>query len=276
MSMLLVERQSIRSDALRMDYFRVPWDSEIFGRAVAQIEKLELGDGDAAAAFDTFERWSREANVELTTCRLDHLQLREAGWLGSRGFRFVETMLYPRVDALDRSLTNALESSIDIVVANQTDLPALESVAATAFVTSRFVIDPGIAPGLAATRYRVWVRNSFGDAKHQVLKANLDGAMVGFFIVEERDANSAYWHLTAVNPAFHGRGIGRALWLRMMRWHSERGIQSIETAVSGHNLPVIGLYGSLGWRFVRSDITLHRGHLGDIDGNQRQSAPSAV
>lgn len=260
--MFTVRRRSIDSHELRMEYFLVPWDSQIFGRPIAHIEKLEVLDGDrAVVAFQAFETWSREYRIAFTACRLDHRHLREAGWLEGRGFRFVETMLYPRFDSLEKMTPNPLDAVIDIVAATRGDVDHIQTVAASAFVTSRFVIDPSVAPELGAQRYRVWVSNSFADSKHLVLKAMHGDAMVGFFIVEERDDGSAYWHLTAVAPEFQGQGIGKAVWSRMMQWHRERGAKRIDTAVSGHNLPVIGLYGRLGWRFSRSDITLHRGSL---------------
>lgn len=259
--MFTVQRRRIDTHALRMDYFHVPWDSQIFGRPIAQIERLEVLNDDAVAEFELFEVWSREQQIEFTACRLDHQSLREAGWLEGRGFRFVETMLYPRFDTLDKLAPNPLDTKIDIVAAASGDLAQVQSVAASAFVTSRFVIDPSIAPALGAQRYRFWVSNSFADPKHLVLKAMQRDVMVGFFIVEEREDGSAYWHLTAVTPEFQGMGIGKTIWSRMMQWHRERGAKRIDTAVSGHNLPVIGLYGRLGWRFSRSDITLHRGSL---------------
>lgn len=259
--MFALDRLRIDTPALQLGYYLVPWDTQIFGRAVAQIERLELGPGDADAAFAPFDDWCAAQQVALAACRLDHQRLREIAWLGRRGFRFVETMVYPRYDDLSRLPAVGNPRAITIADAAPEQLEAIQAIAAAAFVTSRFVIDPWIAPELGARRYRTWVSNSFADPAHRVLTALIDDQIAGFFIVEERKDGGAYWHLTAVAPAFQGRGVGKALWARMMDWHRERGSTRIDTAVSGHNLPVLGLYGGLGFRMRGSDVTLHRGSL---------------
>lgn len=259
--MFALDRLCIDAPALRLSYYLVPWDTQIFGRAVAQIESLELGSGDAVMAFAEFDAWCDAQQVALTACRLDHQRLREIAWLGERGFRFVETMVYPCFDNLARLAPAGNPPTITIAEVAEHELEAIQAIAAEAFVTSRFLIDPWIAPELGAKRYRTWVNNSFADPAHQVLKASIDGQIAGFFIIEERADGSAYWHLTAVAPAFQGRGVGKALWSRVMHWHHERGSTRIDTAISGHNLPVLGLYGGLGFRMRGSDVTLHRGEL---------------
>lgn len=259
--MFTLDRQRIDTPPLRLGFYLVPWDSQIFGRPVAQIESLELGTGDASAAFSQFDAWCQAQKVAFTACRLDHQQLREIAWIGQRGFRFVESMIYPRFDDLNRIKAAEPGNPLDIAEAGAADMPAIQAIAAEAFVTSRFLIDPWIDRELGAKRYRTWVANSFGDPKHRVLKASVGDAIAGFFIVEEGADGSAYWHLTAVAPAFQGRGLGKCLWLRMMQWHRDRGSTRIDTAISGHNLPVLGLYGALGFRMRASAVTFHRGEL---------------
>jgi GNAT superfamily N-acetyltransferase len=142
--------------------------------------------------------------------------------------------------------------------------PEVQTIAEQSFVTSRFFIDPLICPQRGAARYATWVRNSAKDPAQQVLVAELEGEIAGFFIVQEREQagqRSAYWHLTAVAAAFQGRGVGKRLWRMVMNWHREHGCRQLRTAISGHNLPVLALYGQLGFRFERAETTLHRGAL---------------
>ena len=259
--MFTLDHLRIDTPSLRLGFYLVPWDSQIFGHAVAQIELLELGDGDASAAFSEFDAWCEAQGVAFTACRLNHQQLREIAWIGQRGFRFVEAMIYPRFDDLDRIGQTEVGSTLVISEVSSSDIDSIQAIAAEAFVTSRFLIDPWIDPKLGAKRYRTWVANSFADPAHLVLKASVGDSIAGFFIVEERADGSIYWHLTAVAPAFQGRGFGKALWLRMMHWHRERGSRRVDTAISAHNLPVLGLYGALGFRMRASAVTFHRGEL---------------
>src|SRR4051812_19638001 len=192
--------REIESPALRMTYFAVPWDSEAFGFCVAQIAKLELGTGDPAADFAQFEQWCRQEAVRLVSCRLPQDRLRESAWLESRGFRFIEMVYRPRLALLQAELPTQAELVIAPIEA--CDLAVVESIAAEAFSTGRFLLDPALDRSLSGLRYRRWVRTSFSNPDHQVLKAEIDGAIVAFFVVEERSDGIAYWHLTAIAPAF--------------------------------------------------------------------------
>jgi ribosomal protein S18 acetylase RimI-like enzyme len=253
------ERIELQSAALRMAYHAVPWDSEIFGFPVGQIAELELRDGDPTADFERFEAWCRDTSTRLVCCRLPHGRLREAGWLESRRFRFIEMIYRPRLDALQAWRASA--GAVVVSQATAADLPSIEAIAASAFTTGRFLLDPRLDPGLSGKRYRQWVRNSFDDPRHQVLKAEVDGALVGFFVVEERADTTAYWHLTAIAPLQQGRGLGKAVWQAMLERHRRAGLLAVETTVSAHNLPVLSLYGRLGFRYAAAEMTFHRTDL---------------
>ncbi len=79
----------------------VPWDTDIFGFAVAQVDRIDLGAaGSPAGALDAFEAWCAERSVRLVACRLDHARIAESMALEDRGFRFVEMVYRPRLDRL--------------------------------------------------------------------------------------------------------------------------------------------------------------------------------
>lgn len=257
-----IERLSIETPSLRMSYYAVPWDSEIFGCGVAQIDALELGPTHARDDFAPFEAWCSRLDIRFVAARLPHLSLREAGWLEAHGFRWVEMVYRPRLGRLETALVDPSGAGpVVIETATAADLPDIEAIAGQAFVTGRFQIDPYLDPALGERRYRTWVRNSFESRTQQVLKAVRDGAIAGFFIVEERADLCAYWHLTAIAPEFQGRGFGIAVWRAMIERHQHRGMTSVETTISAHNLPVMNLYVRLGFRFSSAEMTLHRGKL---------------
>ena len=58
--------RSIRTAALQLDYFLVPWDSEILGVPVAQISELRVTDPLAAARdYEEFARWCAREGIAL-------------------------------------------------------------------------------------------------------------------------------------------------------------------------------------------------------------------
>ena len=247
----------IEADGAALDCSLVPWDSASFGFPVAQITRVELGqDAQVEAMLQAFDAWCADHDVRLVSCRLDHLQLRESMALEGHGFRFVELVYEPRLDAFDGVADPRHE--IQVSKAAQGDLDSIEEIAYSAFDTGRFVLDPRLAPELSQRRYATWVRSCFAEPRHIVLKAEADGDLLGFFIAEHRPDDSVYWHLTAIAPRWQGKGLGLSLWRTMLLRHKAEGATSVGTTISGHNLPAINLYARLGFSFSSAKMTFHR------------------
>jgi GNAT superfamily N-acetyltransferase len=240
-----------------LEWSLVPWDSEIFGFPVAQITRFELEEvADPQHVFDAFEDWCIEHDVRLVSCRLDHMRLRESMAIEERGFRFIETVFGPRFDKFGAIARPMHE--LQVSEATSVDIPKIEDIAYTVFATGRFLLDDRLAPELSRGRYANWVRSSFGSPSETVLKAEADGDLVGFFIVEHRRDQSVYWHLTAVAPEWQGKGMGLSLWQTMLLRHRAEGATFVETTISGHNLPIMNLYARLGFSFASGQMTFHR------------------
>ena len=234
----------------------VPWDSEIFGFPVAQVSRFELGGGpESAAVLDAFETWCASRNVHLVSCRLDHKRLPESMALEERGFRFIEIVYGPRFEAFER--IRAPKHIIRVAEAADADVARIEEVAYSAFSTGRFLLDQRLPPELSRRRYSTWVRTSFGSDRQVVLKAEVEGDLIGFFIVEHRQDQSVYWHLTAIAPDWQGKGMGMSLWQTMLLRHKAEGASFVETTISGHNLPALNLYARLGFTFGSAQMTAH-------------------
>jgi ribosomal protein S18 acetylase RimI-like enzyme len=243
-----------------LDCSVVPWDTRIFGFPVADIGRFSLAaattGADATALFEAFDTWCTAHDVRLASCRLDHLQLRESMVLEANGFRFIEAVYHPRLTSV--ASASAAASGVTIESATLEDLPGIESIAADAFSTGRFLLDHRLPADLSRRRYADWVRSAFEGSRQDVLMARIDGEVVGFFVVEQRPDRSVYWHLTAIAPAFQGRGIGSRVWRSMVDRHAAEGAVAIETTVSGHNLAVLNLYSRLGFSLASAELTFHR------------------
>lgn len=248
--------ERITTQGLDLEFFVVPWDSKIFGFAVAQIERIIVkNDGDPADAMRQLETWLDNNNVRLASCRLASHRLHESMLLEAHGFRFVEMVYGPTLSPIPTQVCEY--ENLSISEAESTDLPEIEAIAASAFSTGRFLIDWRLDANASHKRYRSWVRTSFEDTRQKVLKATVADEFVGFFVVEERSDRSVYWHLTAVSPSCQGRGLGQALWRAMMERHRAAGLQRIATTISAHNTRVMNIYARLGFKFTAPQMTFH-------------------
>jgi RimJ/RimL family protein N-acetyltransferase len=248
--------ETIAAQGVEIDAFVVPWDTEIFGFPVAQIDRLAITDDRCVDdAMRKLLSWLDSRSVRMASCRLDSRALRESMLLEQHGFRFVEIVYSPKLAPL-RIIADT-DDGLVIERATGADLAAIEAIAGSAFETGRYRLDWRIDPAASDRRYRAWVRNSFADSRQEVLKATVAGALAGFFIVEVRSDGSVYWHLTAIAPSMQGKGLGKRLWASMVRRHHEAGLTRIETTISAHNPPVMNIYAALGFRFGAARATFH-------------------
>jgi ribosomal protein S18 acetylase RimI-like enzyme len=248
--------RTLRTASLELDYFLVPWDTDILAFPVGQIGKINLLAAQAAETdFSAFERWRDEESIRLISCRLPHRGLRESMFLESRGFRFVEMVFQPELTTLQE--IHFPDTGIEITAATEHDLTELEDIAASCFGDGRFHVDPRLGPAIGDRRYRIWVRNSFRHPAQHLLRITEAGRTVGVYVVEAQVDGTAYWHLTGIAPACQGQGIGKRVWQAMLMRHKAEGATAVRTTISARNTRVMNLYAGLGFRFQPPLMTFH-------------------
>ena len=66
-------------------------------------------------------------------------------------------------------------------------------------------------------------------------------------------------YVLGVDPAAHGRGLGRVLTLAGLRHLAERGLDTVLLYVESDNAPAVRVYEKLGFAVHTSDVMYHRG-----------------
>lgn len=245
--------------SLRMTASLVPWDSAVFGRPVAAIDSIEIGDPQIAEReYAAFERWLDEENIHLVSCRLAHAKLRESMLLEAFGFRFVEMVVHPSIDDLARVNFNAhSDEGVTVSSAEASDVPILSEIAERAFRHERYYVDPRIDQRISGMRYRRWVENVTASSRQSLLKCMFGDCVASLFIVEEIVPGTMYWHLVAVAPALQGQGVGRRALRSLLRRHAGDGMRCVTTTVSARNIAMQNLCVGLGFRFHEPEMTFH-------------------
>jgi GNAT superfamily N-acetyltransferase len=251
-----VRPQHIRSAALEMTFYAVPWDTEILGVPVGQVGDITIHKRDeAAGAYAEFSKWCDEERIQLCTCRIASDRLVESIFLEDQGFRFIELNYTPRID--DLMIFEGEDSDVRIEAAGRDDEQALANMAGQVFRHGRLHQDPRIDSSLGDRRYRAWMAEAFCSPSQHVLKCTLNDALTAFFVVEYPNPAHCFWSLIALAPGMEGRGLGKRIWRAVLGHHRRNGICSVSTSISSLNSPVLNLYVALGFRFPPPAITLH-------------------
>lgn len=249
------DMELIDTENLLMEFFQVPWDTEIFGFSVAQISRIELREQGACVDFADFEQQREGIGARLVSCRLPHGQLTESMFLEDRGFRFVEMAYSPELDNLKQ--LDWSDESLEIARADPVDLLEIEKIAGQAFQNERFHVDPRLNPGLGNKRYQVWVKNASSHATQRLYRISDGGELVAFFVTEHLPDGTCYWHLNAVAPLHQGRGYGIRAWRAMILHAQKQGAERVRTTIVARNYRVLNLYARLGFHFPAPMMTFH-------------------
>ena len=164
--------RSISTAALQLDYFLVPWDTEILGVPVAQISELRVSDPAAAARdYEEFARWCAQEGIALCSCRVPAERVADSIFLEERGFRTIELNYLPRLEQLQsRSLP---QDTLQVATATTQDREPLADMAVQVFRHGRFHQDPRIDPTLGDRRYRAWMWNARFAARNPRLACSM-------------------------------------------------------------------------------------------------------
>lgn len=249
-------RFEFSSDGLRLRAAFIPWDIEVFGFPVVQIQELSISDWPSAAReYHDFRQWLDRNQVNIVSCRMPHDRLRETMFLESKDFRFIEMVLHPKLS--DIQSLHFEKDCLTVSPAMKSDLPVMKNIAEHAFGHERYHIDPRLDRHLADLRYGRWVENSFDHPSQRLLKVMDRENIIGLFIVEPRDNELIYWHLTAIDPQWQGKGYGQRVWRSMLRHHQKEGHDAVMTTISARNIAVLNLHAKLGFRFLPPEMTFH-------------------
>ena len=242
------------------------WDSVALNRRVFVINKLKIHN-KIAARHELHELILKfeDSNISLVTCRLHHEAIFESMILEDLGFRFIEMVLHPFCSSISERKF-AQDKKVVLAEANSLDIPKLSSIAESAFRHERFYYDYRLPKTTNDLRYKNWVIAADRDFDQKIIKLSVESEIVAFFIVEE-DAKKkvAYWHLTAVDPTRHGKGLGEKCWHKMLSYHQALNFEKVETTIAARNTPVLNLYSKLNFRFQEPEMTFHWVNKNDFD-----------
>jgi ribosomal protein S18 acetylase RimI-like enzyme len=138
-------------------------------------------------------------------------------------------------------------ASVKIRRLTEADVPAIERIEKTITKSAR--------TGTLGKHVREQLKRGYSEG---CLAAEVDGAFAGFIIGDVRpwefgeDRDVGWLKTVGVDPAFQGRGVGKALGDALLKHFKEKGVALVRTLVEWHAGDMIAYLKSIG--FDRTDL----------------------
>ncbi len=249
----------------------LPWDSEVLGCPSGSIEGL-WAEGCYAEQRHRLETVlnaciadAEDHGVRFLSVRLPEDAIAALHAVESVGFRIIESFLtFGR--KTDGEIPLGTKSEFHVRLAQPDEMETVAAIAYRAFESFRLRVDPQIPESRARHSRREWVRNGFKGRAEAIYVAERENRLrsespriVGFALLRSKAGTekTGEIELIAVDPAFHGRGIGKALVAEAIRHYRGR-TSEIQVGTQAKNLRAIGLYTRMGFSVIRSELSFHR------------------
>ena len=242
--------------SLKMTWAEAPWDSVIFGYPVLQVSSIEVFGPSAADTIVQFEIARDACGSKMVSCRMPHDRLGESMLLESIGFRFIEMIYHPELERLQTCVAFS-GHGLTVALAEQADIPTIMAIAGVAFRNERFHVDPRLPSNLGDQRYQNWARSAINHPTQRLYVVRDGRSTIAFFVTENLDQDTCYWHLNAVAPEVQGRGYGKRAWQAMLGQAQSDGAKRVQTSIVARNHRVLNLYARLGFNFSPPMMTFH-------------------
>ena len=212
---------------------RVPWDCAALGR-----DAFELANAGP-------EAMALVGAPGHYTVKVDPLESKLA--LHRNGFYYCDTLIEPYCASVElRSLPHA-SAGFD----PRPSLEPLLAILRGAFRHGRFHRDFNVERRHADQRYENWLRALHAQGK--VYGLAWGGELAGFIAHE-----GGKLVLHALGERHRGRGVAKYLWSAVCADLVSQGAQEITSSISVANIPALGLYAALGFRFRNPLDIYHR------------------
>ncbi len=225
------------------------WDSAFFGLRIGRVtrERLDAESGRVVAA------WAVEQNVDCLYFEADPSDPGTVRAAENLGFRLMDVRL-----TLSRAVgpVEDLSGRAAIRPSVPSDAGALRSIAGTAFLDTRFAVDPGFA-GRAPELYQTWVTRSLDGWADSVWVAEVEGEPAGFLTCHRGEPGGRIG-LVGVDPRFRRHGVGTDLVRKALTWFAGIGSPTVRVTTQGLNAEAQRMYQRCGFVTESLRLVYHR------------------
>lgn len=254
----VLEFQDFPTPSGPLRYAAVPWDTELLGCAVYQLDVRTTTED---ALWEHLPAWLESLDASrdcLVVAKVPTRSISQMRALTGQQFYAIETQLDLRLNLPDYSPPVAWQDAgTRLRFAAASDANDLGTIASQSFSADRFHLDHNIQAGAADRRYSAWVHNAIGANEPVLILEETSGALIGFSHFRLASHDTADMSLGAIAPAYQATGAGMMLLDATLNECRRRGLQTTATKVSVNNTESVNLLISRGFFIHEAVTTLH-------------------
>jgi dTDP-4-amino-4,6-dideoxy-D-galactose acyltransferase len=236
----------------------LPWDTEFFGRRIAQVVGHQL-DRQRVEAILT---WCEEHAIECVYFCADSDHGETIRLAEDHGFCLVDIRVTLQRDIKagpQERLQKSPSEKAGVRYSHEHDIPALQEIARTSHTDSRFYFDPCFPKKASDALYETWIKRSCEGYADIVLVAEMNGQAVGYSACHLiKDTSRGRIGLLGVASQARGLSIGRMLVDSSMEWFAENGVKLVTVSTQGRNIAAQRLYQQCGFLTHATQLWYHK------------------
>lgn len=236
----------------------LPWDTEIFGFAVADYKPGEIGSmfKNPHDVQQRLHGWAEENAVELIGCSVTANQPKWRTLLPRLGFTYVDSTLTYTLAKLQT--VKFPRKHVPVRLATLADQAAVERICEIGFRAGRYHADARFPLQLANVRYRKWLANEFvslGES-NRIYVAGEVGAAIGFTHVRVNGGEASIT-IGGADPAVQSSVLPFAVFIGTLEALRDSGVRRAQSKLSAGNTPMLNLAAYAGSRFSEPEAVFH-------------------
>ncbi|MFJ5964224.1 GNAT family N-acetyltransferase [Bacillus sp. NPDC093026] len=232
------------------------WESGIFD---LHIFHVKFAEAKSPLAFkelmERFINWMRTEKCDFFFLRLEAADLQKNRIVQKLPHAYYVGGL-TRLEAPPARIEVTLDHDLEFGVPDENEYDSAASLGHQAFMKSRYALDPFLDQRVVQHFYQEWMRNNLYGRADINLVAKLNGEVVGLIQGMTKGDKMAL-ELFAIRPDVRGRGIGKRLFVEIMKLSYDRGHHFISAGTQLHNISAIQLYEKMGFKTMNAFLYYH-------------------
>ncbi len=221
------------------------WDSKLLKKNIGEIKDIPIKEEIIKEHIDE----AKNRSYKYLIIRLKDFKCSELLLLTKYGF-YISDIGITLKASLKEIVTT--QNKYSIREATQEDIESLKRLIPGLFIQSRFYNDPFFSKRDADLIFLKWIENSIKKEAADIVFVIPRKA----FITCKKKGSIGEISLIGVKKGEEGKGLGRALVSRAVKWFKDNKISSVHVRTQLKNTRALNFYESLGFKIDSYDIVM--------------------